>query len=154
MRMELKCTCRKNGIEASGKAFYPDIGIFWRMNPCGYGLDQTIRAVDVQKILRPQLNSKDKSGLFVVKDSQDFLVPLKYDEQTKKNLQYFDLMELVRLFFLLLAVASLIFLVIGLFRPWAMLWWEDIQNRRKVIKVYGTVTVLCYAVYWGLYFFL
>jgi uncharacterized membrane protein len=63
-------------------------------------------------------------------------------------------MEIVRLFFLLLAAASLIFLMIGLFRPWAMLWWEDVQNRRKVIKVYGTVTLICYATYWALYFFI
>jgi uncharacterized membrane protein len=62
-------------------------------------------------------------------------------------------MGIVRLFFLLLGAASLIFLVIGLFRPWAMLWWEDVQNRRKVIKVYGIVAILCYFVYWGLYFF-
>jgi hypothetical protein len=61
--------------------------------------------------------------------------------------------EIVRLFFLLLAASSLIFLVIGLFRPWAMLWWEDVQNRRKVIKVYGLVALVCYAVYWGLWFF-
>jgi hypothetical protein len=52
-----------------------------------------------------------------------------------------------------MAAASLIFLAIGLFRPWAMLWWEDVQNRRKVIKVYGTVALICYAVYWILYFF-
>jgi hypothetical protein len=44
------------------------------MNPCGYGLDQTIRAVDVQKILRPQLNNKDKSGKFGIKHCRDFLV--------------------------------------------------------------------------------
>ena len=65
---------------------------------------------------------------------------------------YLSAVEIVRLFFLLLAAAGLIFLVIGLFRPWAMLWWEDVQNRRKVIKVYGTVTLICYVVYWILYF--
>jgi len=40
--------------------------------------------------------------------------------------------------------------VIGLFRPWAMLGWEDVQSRRKVIKVYGLVALLCYAAYWGI----
>lgn len=62
-------------------------------------------------------------------------------------------MELVRLFFLLLAGASVIFLGIGLYKPWTMLWWEDVQNRRKVIKVYGTAALVCYAVYWGLRLF-
>jgi len=62
-------------------------------------------------------------------------------------------MELVQLFFLLLAIACLFFLVIGLFKPWAMLWWEDVQNRRKVIKVYGTAGLVCYATYWVLKIF-
>jgi hypothetical protein len=57
-------------------------------------------------------------------------------------------MEMVQLFFLLLTTACMLFLVIGLFRPWAMLWWEDVQNRRKVIKVYGLAATLCYAAYW------
>jgi uncharacterized membrane protein len=60
----------------------------------------------------------------------------------------FSVMEMVQLFFLLLTGASLLFLVIGLFRPWAMLWWEDVQNRRKVIKVYGLAALLCYSAYW------
>ncbi|MBX2964946.1 MAG: hypothetical protein KF845_02285 [Cyclobacteriaceae bacterium] len=58
----------------------------------------------------------------------------------------------VRLFFLLMSLASLLFLVAGLFRPWLLLWWEDVQNRRKVIKVYGTAALVSYAVYWGLCF--
>jgi uncharacterized membrane protein len=62
-------------------------------------------------------------------------------------------MELVQLFFLLLTAASMLFLVIGLFRPWAMLWWEDVQSRRKVIKVYGLVAMVCYAAYWVLKLF-
>jgi uncharacterized membrane protein len=62
-------------------------------------------------------------------------------------------MELVQLFFLLLTIACLLFLVIGLFKPWAMLWWEDVQNRRKVIKVYGLAGLLCYATYWALHIF-
>jgi uncharacterized membrane protein len=62
-------------------------------------------------------------------------------------------MEMVQLFFLLLTAAGLLFLVIGLFRPWAMLWWEDVQNRRKVIKVYGLAALLCYAAYWGVRIF-
>lgn len=61
---------------------------------------------------------------------------------------YFSTMELVRFFFLLLTMASLLFLTIGLFKPWLMLWWEDVQNRRKIIKVYGLASLICYAVYW------
>jgi len=74
--MKLKGTGCDYRIEASSEAFYPEVGIFWRMNPCGYGLDQTIRAVDVQKLLRPQFNCKDKSGMFGLKDCNDFLVPV------------------------------------------------------------------------------
>jgi hypothetical protein len=62
-------------------------------------------------------------------------------------------MDMIRLFFLLLSLASLLFLVIGLFKPWLLLWWEHIQNRRKVINVYGTIALLSYAIYWTLYFF-
>jgi hypothetical protein len=62
-------------------------------------------------------------------------------------------MELVQLFFLLLTIACLFFLVIGLFKPWAMLWWEDVQNRRKVIKVYGIAGLVCYSAYWVLRIF-
>ena len=44
-------------------------------------------------------------------------------------------------------MASVLFLVIGLYKPWAMLWWEDVQNRGKVIKVYGTLTIVLGLVY-------
>ncbi|MBN8576253.1 MAG: hypothetical protein KF775_05695 [Cyclobacteriaceae bacterium] len=47
-----------------------------------------------------------------------------------------------RLFILLLALTAFLFLVIGLIKPWLMLWWEDVQNRMKVIKLYGTVALL------------
>lgn len=45
------------------------------------------------------------------------------------------------------SVTCLVFLVAGLFRPWIMLWWEDVQNRRKVIKLYGTLAILFYAIH-------
>ncbi len=61
-------------------------------------------------------------------------------------------MEHIRSFFLLMTLTNLLFLVIGLFRPWTMLWWEDVQNRRKVIKLYGSIAATCYAVYWILFF--
>lgn len=56
-------------------------------------------------------------------------------------------MDNVRLFFLLMSLASLMFMVAGLFKPWLLLWWEDVQNRRKVIKVYGTAALMSYVVY-------
>ncbi|MCG8388326.1 MAG: hypothetical protein MJA30_22445 [Cytophagales bacterium] len=40
------------------------------------------------------------------------------------------------------AVLSFLFMAIGLYRPWIMLWWEDTQNRRKIIKVYGASALL------------
>jgi hypothetical protein len=32
-----------------------------------------------------------------------------------------------------------------------MVWWEDVQNRRKVIKIYGGVALVSFAVYWTLF---
>ncbi len=54
--------------------------------------------------------------------------------------------------FLFLTFTSLVFLLIGLFKPWAMLWWEDVQNRRKVIKLYGGIALISYGIYWGIFF--
>lgn len=62
-------------------------------------------------------------------------------------------MNQIRYLFLLITGTSLLFLVAGLFKPWILLWWEDVQNRRKVIKLYGSVALVCYAIYWLLYFF-
>ncbi|MBI3221063.1 MAG: hypothetical protein HYZ44_16230 [Bacteroidetes bacterium] len=50
-------------------------------------------------------------------------------------------MENLRLMFLLLSISASLFLVIGLFKPWVMLWWEDVQNRKKIILVYGTISL-------------
>ena len=56
-------------------------------------------------------------------------------------------MHSVRLFCLLLSVVCLVFMVIGLFKPWLLLWWEDVQNRRKIIGVYGTLAGVFYLAY-------
>jgi len=56
-------------------------------------------------------------------------------------------MENVKLLVLFLIWTCVLFLLIGLIRPWAMLWWEDVQNRMKVIKAYGSLTVLFTIVY-------
>ncbi|HMP98790.1 MAG TPA: hypothetical protein PKC24_03350 [Cyclobacteriaceae bacterium] len=55
------------------------------------------------------------------------------------------------LFFISMACALL--LLIGLFRPWTVLWWEDVQNRRKVIKWYGGAAILFYVVSLALKYF-
>jgi hypothetical protein len=60
-------------------------------------------------------------------------------------------MEFIQRFFLYMTLTAILCLVIGLFQPWMMLWWEDVQNRTKVIKVYGSVALISYAVYWGLF---
>jgi hypothetical protein len=52
-----------------------------------------------------------------------------------------------RLLILLISLTAFLFLVIGLFKPWLMLWWEDVQNRKKVIKLYGGATLLFYLIY-------
>jgi len=48
---------------------------------------------------------------------------------------------------LLLAATAILFLFLGFYRPYLVLWWEDVQNRRKVLRVYGTVAALAVAVY-------
>jgi len=54
----------------------------------------------------------------------------------------------IRLLILLVSLTSFLFMIIGMIKPWMMLWWEDIQNRKKVIKLYGTTGVLFLLVYW------
>ena len=48
----------------------------------------------------------------------------------------------LQLFVLFLTLTCVLFLIIGLVKPWSMLWWEDVQNRMKVIKAYGTLSVV------------
>jgi hypothetical protein len=62
-------------------------------------------------------------------------------------------MYYVRLLILYLGMANALFLLIGLYKPWAMLWWEDVQNRKKVIKVYGTSAMIFFITYFALKFF-
>jgi len=47
-----------------------------------------------------------------------------------------------------LCLMSTLLLVVGLYKPWWVLWWEDTQNRLKVIKVYGLGGVLFLALYY------
>jgi hypothetical protein len=59
-------------------------------------------------------------------------------------------MEFLQQLFLYVSFTSLLFLMVGLYKPWVMLWWEDVQNRRKVIKVYGLAAGVSYGLYWGM----
>jgi hypothetical protein len=56
-------------------------------------------------------------------------------------------MDFIQRLCLYISLTSLAFLIIGLFKPWMMLWWEDVQNRKKVILLYGTIAVLTYGLY-------
>lgn len=62
-------------------------------------------------------------------------------------------MHNVRLLILFMGWSSALFFVIGLYKPWAMLWWEDVQNRKKIFQVYGTLTTIFFAIYFVLKFF-
>ena len=59
-------------------------------------------------------------------------------------------MENVEMLVMFLTITCVLFMIIGLFKPWAMLWWEDVQNRSKVIKAYGSLAILFGLLYWGL----
>ena len=48
-------------------------------------------------------------------------------------------MNFVGVLLLLIASTGFLLLVLGLVKPWIVLWWEDTQNRKKVLLVYGTV---------------
>jgi hypothetical protein len=62
-------------------------------------------------------------------------------------------MYYVRLLILLISLTSFLFMMVGLVKPWMMLWWEDVQNRRKVIKLYGTSGVFFFIIYLLLHYF-
>ncbi|MBL7865362.1 MAG: hypothetical protein JNK10_10825 [Cyclobacteriaceae bacterium] len=62
-------------------------------------------------------------------------------------------MENVKLLVLFLTITCVLFLIIGLFRPWAMLWWEDVQNRSKVIKSYGSLAAIFALIYQALKYY-
>ncbi|MDZ4716702.1 MAG: hypothetical protein SH819_14650 [Cytophagales bacterium] len=51
-------------------------------------------------------------------------------------------MDNVKLLVLFLTATCVLFLLIGLYKPWMMLWWEDVQNRSKVVKSYGLLAII------------
>lgn len=60
----------------------------------------------------------------------------------------FAAMEFTRTVVLYFAVTSALLLAVGLYKPWIVLWWEDRQNRLKVIKLYGTLMAVSVAGYY------
>lgn len=54
---------------------------------------------------------------------------------------------------LTVAALCVVFIMIGLYKPWVMLWWEDTQNRLKVINIYGTAGLLFFILYLVLSYF-
>jgi hypothetical protein len=53
----------------------------------------------------------------------------------------------VHSFFLWLGGGAFGCLLAGLYKPWIMLWWQDKQNRRKVITLYGSISLISYVIY-------
>lgn len=51
---------------------------------------------------------------------------------------------------LVVAALCIVLMLIGLYKPWVMLWWEDTQNRKKVINIYGTAGLLFLVLYYVL----
>lgn len=56
-------------------------------------------------------------------------------------------MDFLQKLFLGICVTALAFLLAGLYKPWITLWWEHTQNRRKVIRLYGTAALVSYLAY-------
>ncbi len=56
-------------------------------------------------------------------------------------------MQQLELFTFLVLGSALLFLLLGFYRPYLVLWWEDVQNRRKVLRVYGTIVLITGTVY-------
>jgi hypothetical protein len=56
-------------------------------------------------------------------------------------------MHHIQQFFFYTGIFAAILLLLGLFKPWALLWWEDVQNRGKVIKLYGSISLVFFTLY-------
>ncbi|HEX5170253.1 MAG TPA: hypothetical protein VFW11_13840 [Cyclobacteriaceae bacterium] len=56
-------------------------------------------------------------------------------------------MELVRFILKLTAILACLLLLIGFYKPWIVLWWEDTQNRKKVIRLYGSIAIVSIVLY-------
>ena len=140
--------CKQNSIQTAVNIFKVKEAWDGRTNSLGYSLNETVRAVKRNKFMRlqPQKNEAQRySGIW---DLQPIDLELVCSSRTVR----FAGMYYIRQMFFLLSITSVVFLFFGLIKPWLLLWWEDTQNRRKVIRVYGSVAVIFYLIYWGLSF--
>ena len=55
--------------------------------------------------------------------------------------------------FLSTSVVALFFVLVGMWKPWVVLWWEAQQNRRKVLKLYGSIALISYLAHWLIVWF-
>lgn len=55
-------------------------------------------------------------------------------------------MEFFKLLLRFTAITAGLLLLLGLYKPWVVLWWEDYQNRKKVILLYGSIASALWAV--------
>lgn len=56
-------------------------------------------------------------------------------------------MEFIERILLYISMSAFVCMVIGLVKPWIMLWWEDTQTRKKVILVYGSTATITFLLY-------
>ena len=59
---------------------------------------------------------------------------------------------MVESFLLGAGIIGFICLLVGLYKPWIMLWWREKQNRRQVINLYGIIVLLSFFIYTTLRF--
>lgn len=57
-------------------------------------------------------------------------------------------MQVIYLFLRILFWLNLLLLVLGLWRPWVVLWWMASQNRLKVIQYYGSSLLVLLVLSW------
>ena len=51
-------------------------------------------------------------------------------------------MDSLRILFSIIFIFSAFLMLLGLYQPWWVLWWEDVQNRRKVLTLYGSIMII------------
>lgn len=56
-------------------------------------------------------------------------------------------MEFIRSLIILILLLDLLLLLIGMIQPTVAVWWEDVQNRRRVLKIYGTSGIILLVLY-------
>ena len=52
-------------------------------------------------------------------------------------------LEFIQQLLLFSAIGFLGIIVFGLYKPAYVIWWERMQNRRTVLKIYGTIFIGC-----------